>query len=60
MKALDKDFASRTFSQESKYESGEFYITIGKGMNSKGFSVMVKPSDKYTKAWINTHKNLLK
>lgn len=59
MKALDKDFASRTFSQESDYESGEFYINTGKGVNSNGIYVMVKPSDKYTKAWISAHKNIL-
>lgn len=59
MKALDKDFASRTFSQESDDESGDFYINTGKGMNSIGFYVAVKPSDKYTKAWISAHKNIL-
>lgn len=59
MKVLDKDFASRTFKQESQADAGEFYISTGRGMNTKGLYVVVKPSDKYTKAWISTHKNLL-
>ncbi|MCI2062882.1 MAG: hypothetical protein LKJ83_08920 [Eubacteriaceae bacterium] len=56
IRALDKDFAARTFEQEKKDTGNEFEIQIGK---DDGLCVVsVKKTDKYTKAWLNSHRSL--